>query len=290
MNKTLKIIGVSLLVLMVAAYIVIDFAAEKFVKEQLDKFSASNKQLGTLEYSDVDFSLLKLQLRINDIKATPNNAKYPIQVDSLILKNFKTGATDVPEELALYAKGLHIDAVALGPQGSQLLELGYNTLLADIGIDYHYNSETKELKINELSYGAKDLGEVEMKLHLYDFDLSNLNLFSALGRIPQINVQSASFIYDDDSFFERTVKAAATQERMKPSDIIAEAAAKIDIELAKAKNDFSRQVLMTLQQFIKDPKIISISAHPVEPVSIGTIQATDDPHDLLKLLNVKVSL
>lgn len=290
MKKALKIVGVVLVVLIIGGYFALEFAVESYVKSNLDEFIKKNKQLGELKYADVNLSFAKLELEVSGIEVKPVMAMHPIILDSITLKNFKQGKTDIPRELSFVAKGLHINARQLGPQGRQLLELGYDNLLVDVGLDFRYDNEKKELRLNDLSYGAKSAGFVKMQFHVSELDLSNLNLFSLMFAIPKVKVHSAGFKYADDSFFERSMKAAAKKEGKTPEQMLAKAEAILDAELAKTKDDLSKKVLTTLKQFIRNPKNISITASPTEKVSVQTIQATKDPKELVKLLNMKVEL
>jgi len=290
MKKTFKIIGVVLVVLIIGGYFAVEFAIENNIRTNLDEYIEKNKQFGTLKYSDLSICLAKRELVVSGIELTPLGSLNPIILDSVTVDKFKKGSSGVPQELSFTAKGLHIDARQIGPQGRSLLELGYDFLLADIGLDFAYDQEKKELHLNDLSYGAESAGFVNMNFHLSELDLENFNLFSLMFAIPKVKLHSGGFKYADDSFFERSMKVAAVKQGKTPEQILVEAEATLDAELAKAKDEFSKKVLNTLKQFVRNPKQISISVLPPEKVSIQKIQETKDPKELVKLLNMKVEL
>ncbi|MEC4675437.1 MAG: hypothetical protein VST72_00755, partial [Nitrospirota bacterium] len=147
----------------------------------------------------------------------------------------------------------------------------------------------KEFHLNRLKWGADKAGEFELELHLGNIDLSPDNYMAVLFAFPQIAIENAKFRYKDDSLVSRIQQKAARESGEDVESFKNKLSSKIDKQIAKTYDDFSIKSLNALKEFIRDPNEISISVSPDEPLPLGDLQKVNDPDEIIRMLNLKIS-
>ncbi|MEA3415777.1 MAG: hypothetical protein U9R02_06425, partial [Thermodesulfobacteriota bacterium] len=62
----------------------------------------------------------------------------------------------------------------------------------------------------------------------------------------------------------------------------------VETKIVKEKDDFTKKALIEIKEFLEDPEEFSISASPPKPYPFGRIMRTNDPKDVIKLLNIHI--
>ena len=63
---------------------------------------------------------------------------------------------------------------------------------------------------------------------------------------------------------------------------------KLEKEIKKEKDDFTKKALVEVKEFLEDPEEFSILASPSKPYPIDRIMRVEDPKDVISLLNIQI--
>ncbi len=327
MNK-LKLVVLAALIIG-AAYVGLNFAAKKMIISELDKLSKKTEFAGELKYDSVCTNLLTAKFSANNVsfistqqpveavvetvaldniysalisknftsglsfenvKLTEKTKNKEININLISFDKFTEGSEKFPKELGMTVKGLHLTKELLGKEHEQLSTLGYESVLANLSIDYSIDEDNKVLSLNTLSYGAEELGEIVIKLKLGAVDLTNFNPIMFMFSYPKIELVSASCSYTDDSFFNRYIEMMSKKTGQSKEDIIKKMDREINAVIAQFQDPAVQDILLKLKDFLHNPKHITLSANPETPITLGEIQNATDPVMAVKLMNAKATL
>jgi hypothetical protein len=115
---------------------------------------------------------------------------------------------------------------------------------------------------------------------------------AALGLLQQLTFHSAAISVDDDSLTGRVLAYVARNQGMKPADIANQAKAVLPFLLLQLNNpELTAQATQAVSAFLDDPKNLTVSARPAQPVPFAMLMATAmmAPADLTRSLGLTVS-
>jgi len=115
---------------------------------------------------------------------------------------------------------------------------------------------------------------------------------AAFGLLQQLTFHNAALRFDDDSLTNRVLDYVAKNQGMKRADIANQSKAVLPFLLAQLNNpDLTAQATQAVSTFLDDPKSLTISARPAQPVPFAMLAATAMmvPAELTKALGVTVS-
>jgi hypothetical protein len=107
-----------------------------------------------------------------------------------------------------------------------------------------------------------------------------------------LTFHSAAISVDDDSLTGRVLAYVARNQGMKPADIANQAKAVLPFLLLQLNNpELTAQATQAVSAFLDDPKNLTVSARPAQPVPFAMLMATAmmAPADLTRSLGLTVS-
>lgn len=288
MSNKKRFTAVILIVVMVV-YIGIKTYTEKAAAKKVDKAIGTVAGFADVDYGNISIDLLRSNAHIKGVTILPAGEDKKIIIDDIIIYDID-GEDKIPSYLHICFNGIDINIDSFGDSAKELRSLGYDDIKANIELDYKYNDKKKEFNLNSLIISAKKMGNINLDFHMSNIDLNPDNILSVLFRFPQILIHNAELIYKDDSLVARLQQKAAKENSEDLGNYISRITREIDNKTLQEQDKFARQSMEAVKKFIKKPNNISISISPDKPVPIGRIQKVNDPKEIIKLLNVKISI
>ena len=285
----LLVLGVIIVLVAIAAVGLKLWAAAK-AEGEVAKVAETMRVQGGMDmaYDDVDFSLLGMAVVIDNVRFNAfTGGAY--NVDQLVVRDFDL-QHDLPEYMTLEFKNLNVPVEErnFGPEWESFRDMGYEALTGDMVLDYRIDRPNSRFELREFSLNAVDLGEVSLS-----FSLGRItpdNILSYLMDPSSITVESAELAYADASFVQRSLEQAAKDQGVSPDEVRTEALAAMEEIVSEARSAGSERgiaVMQALQEFIKAPGGIRITANPPQPVTVGSLMDAADRYAVLDLLNVE---
>ena len=286
--KNTKVLGIAIIIAIIAVYAGAKIYVTKLAKAEVDVAITQTSDTTEITYDKVSVDLLGMEVHISDITVSPINSEEKLKISEIIIHDFDK-KSEMPSFFSFSCNGIEINIKEAGEEADKFRALGYkDTMLANISADYAYDKEKKELKIKNIGIGAEEAGHIMISFHLGNISLEQEAIQALLFTFPSLVLHEAEITYKDDSLIERimTLEAQKTQttlEEFKKS-LIEEIAKEIDNE----KDDSAKKALSEVKGFFENPKEISLTATPSEPIPLGALMNLEDPKELIKLLNIKI--
>jgi hypothetical protein len=251
-------------------------------------FSDKDTQLNignlTTNYSQSGANFKNIAVAINDIKSQSGNTLLDTKAFSLafsldnkyVLRHISQKITDFSFQFpAAWAKSSPIIA--------ELTSLGYDRLNFGVDLTYDYQPETKALNI-AWDAAAKDMGQLQLDLHLADFRSPPVPMSSSLVRLldylgalqtPAENASLRGFTarYRDAGLARRLIKAEAQSQGVTPQEFSQNLVGTINTTLAlfpipaKIKDQ-----VHAVNRFLLDPKEIQVAITCNPPARLKKLQ------------------
>jgi len=287
MNKK-QITGISIAVFFIAIYFGVKMYASNVAEAKVNEAIAKAANFADIDYGNVSVDLLGMDVRISDIIVSPADTKEKVKIDEIVIYEVDD-KSDIPTFLSLSCDGIELNIEDLGEDGKQLRELGYNDkIMVNLNVNYSYNKEKKEIDIKKIGIGADEAGEINVSLRLGNISLEPEEIAGLIFGFPQVIFHEAKIEYDDDSLAERLMKFGAKEQKVSTDDFRKTLIKNVETEISKEKDEFAQKALSEIKEFLADPDELSISASPSKPQPIGRIMRTNDPKDMIKLLNIHI--
>ena len=283
-----QITGISIVVVLIAIYFGVKMYASNVAEAKVNEAIAKSANFADIDYKNVSVDLLGMDVRISDILVSPTDAKEKIKIDEIVIYDIDD-KSDIPTFLSMTCSGIELNIKNLGEDAEKLMELGYNDkVLVNFTTDYTYSKEKKELNIKKLSIGADEVGKINVSFRLGNISLEQEAIAGLLFSFRQIIFHEAKIEYNDDSLAERLIKLGAKEQQVSAEDFRKTLIKNVETEIAKEKDEFAQKALSEVKEFLADPDEISISASPSKPQPLGRIMRTNDPKDIINLLNIHI--
>ncbi len=289
MNKK-RVILIVVILVFIAGYVGAKQYTTAKARKEIDRNIARLSAFGDINYENVEVSVLGDKIIIKDVTITPASSGNKIKVKKIIINDIDK-EHETPAFMSLALKGMEMNFDDMPPKERKTWEdLGYKkNVFADLQIDYKYDLEKKDLKINGLEFSADKLGAFKASIHIGNIYLDRPE--SIIGLIftwPGIMIYGASISYEDDSLAQRCFQVAAAREGKSVSDIKKEIIRDIKSELAASSGKVSQMAAKAVIDFIKKPDKLSIKIEPENPIPLGKLSGIKNPEDVIKLLRLKI--
>jgi hypothetical protein len=283
-----QITGIGIAVALIALYWGAQMYASNVAEGKVNEAIANAADFADIDYKKVSFNLLRRDVRISDILISPAHEKGRIRIGEIIIRDIDDRAK-IPAFLSMSCNGIELNLEDLGKTARKIRELGYTEkLMVNLNINYLYDQEKKELDLKQLGLGADDAGEITISFHLSNLNFDREKIAQLLFTLPQVIFHEAKITYEDDSLSERLMKLGAKDHQTNEHDFKRSLIQKVEKEIEKEKDDFTKKSLSEIKTFLEDPKGFSISASPTKALPIIRILQVDNPKDVIKLLNVQI--
>jgi len=161
-----------------------------------------------------------------------------------------------------------------------LEELGYSTITMDIDVALNFLAADNEFVIS-LTQHIEDMWDVRFFMDLTDLPITQAP--STLGfKIKELRIQ-----YKDNTYIDRLFKHVAKKQGLDVAIFKKQLIDKFDADIAQKKIKWDSESIQSYRSFINNPKNITITMYPYQPVSVGSINHYD-PSDIPMLLNLRV--
>lgn len=286
--KKKQIVGIVVAVVLIAMYVGFKMYAANVAKKKIDTAISNIVNFADVDYKNVSVDLFGFDVHISDVVVSPVDSKEKFNINEIVISDIDQ-KSDIPSFLDISFNGVEIPIDKLGNDAKKIKELGYNdNILLNFTIEYHYNKESKEISLNKLKIGADDVGDLDVRLRLGNIDLSKEKIIGILSTFPQIMLYEAKISYHDDSLIEKFMKLLAKEKKENVKQLKNEAKKDIEREIEKENDEFTKNALEEIKDFIDDPETFTISIAPKKPLPLGLLLRVNDPKDIIKLLNAKI--
>lgn len=283
-----QITGIGIFVVLITIYTGVKMYASNVAEGNVNEAIAKAANFADIDYKKVSVDLLGMDVRISDILVSPTDSKKKLKIDEIVIHDIDDKA-DIPAFLSMSCNGIELNMDELGEDVKQLRELGYNDkMMVSLNVNYAYSKEKKEIDIKKIGIGADEAGKINISFRLGNISLEPDEIAGLLFTFPQIIFHEAKIEYDDDSLADRLMKFGAKEQQVALEDFKKSLIKNFETEIAKEKDNFTKKALSEIKAFLEDPEEFSISASPSKPCPFGRIMRTDDPKDVVKLLNIHI--
>lgn len=191
--------------------------------------------------------------------------------------------------------------------------LGYQTVSGSLGLAGSWQPSDGKMKLSQYDITVDDAGTFGMTFdvsgYTVDFIKSMQEMqkklatqpegedksaqgMAMLGLMQQLTFNGASIRFKDDSLTNRVLEYFGKQQGMSAKDVANQAKAIVPFGLSQLNNpELTAQASAAVNQYLDDPKSITISAQPASPVPFAMIMADamSNPFNLTKTLGVAVT-
>lgn len=191
-------------------------------------------------------------------------------------------------------------------QGGMLKQLGYDSLNLDIATqgDLTRNGEKLGYAFN-IGITGRNIATLRLGVSLDDIPLAayvdvlkaqtegkELNLDTLTPQLQTVALKSASLRFEDASIFKKALPLIAAMQGMDEKTLLASIPPTVQLQLIQLQNEaFTKQVVDAVTAFLADPKSITLSLKPGQPMTFSAITALDPakPADAVTTLGLSVT-
>lgn len=225
------------------------------------------------------------------------SAPDPVTVDSVTvdLGNVVDGA---PNEGKLTVAGINVPGSVLKASGqgsSTLTDLGYDSLLLNVGVEGSYDASKSAMTISGITLDGKDIGKLTISGTFGGVPREKLQNADQLHELsPTATLEVAEVRFDDAGLTNRALDMQAKQLGAKREDLAAMVPGFLPLAFSQVNitdEAFQSQVTEAVSAYLKDPKSITVKFAPSAPVLLTEVGKTAlaSPNGVLKLLGIGVS-
>ncbi|MDY0211456.1 MAG: hypothetical protein RBR06_00460 [Desulfuromonadaceae bacterium] len=287
MSKTARIISGVIVVVAMVAGIGVQAYADKQAQEHVRILTAKLGRYVDIDYAKVKANLLDKSVTLENVSAKSAYTSETIKIAQILMSNIAV-YSEIPARMNVLFEGIEVSGFS--SDSVRMLEaLGYNSsLLANAELGYAYNVDKKELSVNRLSFGADNVGQLELSFTLGNISYDPEMPIAFLFNLPRITIHAATFEYTDASLVDRLMEAEAQSRGMSLATMKEMFAHNAEIMLEQESDEFTRQSIKVLTDFIQNPAKISITLSPEHPQAIARIMRSTQPGELVRLLNIEI--
>jgi len=214
------------------------------------------------------------------------------------------------EKIGYSATVASIDAT-FGKDGQNPLEpLGMKSLQAAVNMKGQWSPKSGDATLDQMEVDAQDLGKINITGSLGGYDLAFVEAvqktqeamtksdadkdaagLAILGLAEQLNLKNLTIRFDDASLTEKLLTYYAKQQGSDAKALGEQLKMMVPLMATQLKNpDFAQQLKAASDKYFSDPKSLTLSASPDQPVTFASIVATAslDPTKIIQLLKVGI--
>lgn len=204
----------------------------------------------------------------------------------------------------------NIDATFEKGGKNPLAPLDMNTFNGSLTSKGSWSPTSGDTSLDQLELEAKELGKINITGSLGGYDLAFLeavqktqeNMSKAdadkdaaglaiLGLAEQLNLKNLSIRFDNDTLTQKVLDYYAKQQGADGKQLGEQMKMMVPLMATQLKNpEFAQQLKVAADKYFTDPKSLTISASPDQPVTFASIVATAslDPTKIIQLLKISV--
>lgn len=232
--------------------------------------------------------------------------------DGATVKGFDLSldTTNKAEKIGYVWTIANIDATFEKGGKNPLAPLDMNTFNGSLTSKGSWSPTSGDTSLDQLALEAKELGKINITGSLGGYDLAFLeavqktqeNMSKAdadkdaaglaiLGLAEQLNLKNLSIRFDNDTLTQKVLDYYAKQQGADGKQLGEQMKMMVPLMATQLKNpEFAQQLKVAADKYFTDPKSLTISASPDQPVTFASIVATAslDPTKIIQLLKISV--
>lgn len=205
-------------------------------------------------------------------------------------------------------KNIAIPAAAIATLDTtgQIKQLGYGDLSFDVagGAEIKVTDDKFGFTSN-ISYSGKDIGTFKLAFDANDVPMSAVaelkkaqkeqrppDMSALMPQLMNVTFGNLQVRFEDASITKKLLPIIAKMQGMDEATMVASVGAMMQIGLMQLKNQaFTDQVVGAVNAFLKDPKSITVSMKPAQPVAVQNLMMLNpaDPGAAITMLGVSVT-
>ncbi|MDO6963751.1 hypothetical protein [Rhizobium alvei] len=236
--------------------------------------------------------------------ASETNANYSIDDDE----------TKVDFDMAI--TGLKADLSTVPDPKSQeaIKALGLETVAGEITMKGDWTMADGKMTISEYAFDFNDIGRIDLNMSLSGYTPALIKSMqeavktaeqnpdkaagqqalgmSMMGLMAQLSYNGASIRFDDAGITAKVLDYAGKQQGVDGKQFAQSIKGMLPMMLGQLNMpDLQTQIVSAANAFLDDPKSLTVSAEPAQPLPFPQIMGAGmgNPADLVKTLNVKVT-
>jgi hypothetical protein len=234
-------------------------------------------------------------LNVGGITIEGGDLPAPLEIDSIAVA-IDTDQAGNPRDFDMKVNAINIppEVFAQDAQSKAVLDqLGYNGFVVNISVAGGYETEGDKVTLRTFTIDAADVGKLAISGKFNGVSLSKLfqdgnpGEASANGTLESLTIR-----FDNSGIVERVLDMQAKMMGVQRQDVVAQTAGALPFMLNFLGNPpFQEKVAQAGNTFLNDPKSLTISASPAQPVPFSQISgaAGKSPQSLPDLLAVDVT-
>jgi hypothetical protein len=176
-------------------------------------------------------------------------------------------------------------------------DLGYDKLMLGLDFSFAYDAAAGILDLDKFAISAVDAGTLLMTAKIGNLTPDLLKKMSGLAdadrmaAMQSLTVNALSVRLDNNSVVDRALDMQAKQMGVSRDQFVAQMVGAMPLMLSILQNpDFQNKVSSALGVFLKDPRSLSATATPAQPLPVMQIMgaAMMAPQSIPTLLNVTI--
>ena len=189
----------------------------------------------------------------------------------------------------------------IDPTGT-LKQIGYSSLSFDLGGQGKFDVASDKVDFDfDMFYTGKDMGTVKIGAAAGEIPVALMSelhkeeaadFSKVMPMVQAIQVSRFLLRFEDQSITKRLLPLAAKMQGMDEQTMIASTGAMIQLGLTQLKNPaFTQKVVTAVSTYLKDPRSLTISAKPAQPITVMQVISLDpaNPGAAIDKLGVDVT-
>lgn len=176
---------------------------------------------------------------------------------------------------------------------SELTGMGYETLDLSGGLTLTWDADKGDVRLEDLTLKAADMGVVSADFHLGGLPLSLIEKPDEMeARLKAATLVSASVTYGNAGIVEKAFEAQAKKLDQDGDKFRENTAGALPLMLNFLEDkELQARFEGPISAFIRDPQSITVTVTPEKPIPFGELEKvdTDKPNDMIRILNVGVT-
>lgn len=233
--------------------------------------------------------------------------------DGATIKDFEMAldTSNKAEKIAYVWTIDDIDATFEKAGKNPLAPLDMNTLKASLTSKGSWSPKSGDTSLEQMEIDADDLGKINITGNLGGYDLAFVEAvkktqaemgkadankdaagLAMLGLAEQLNLKNLTIRFDNDELTQKVLAYYAKQQGSDAKALGEQMKMMVPLLATQLKNpEFAQSVKAASDKYFTDPKSLTLSATPDQPVTFASIAATAslDPTKLIQLLKVGIS-
>lgn len=169
---------------------------------------------------------------------------------------------------------------------------GYENLVLDMNLDGTYDATSQNLELNNFTIDAAEMGTLNFSAQFGGIIAEMLQDADQIqGLMATATLRGANLKFANNSIFEKGLDFAATMTGSSTDDLKSQAPFVLGLGLGQINNPaFTKMVTEAVSKFLDDPKSLTVSVAPENPVPVAQIggAAMSSPQAIPDLLAVGV--